>query len=72
MWTLVTAYSCGGSQGIGDERRTLFPFHPAARNAPEPSGGTLPVWLDKRQFAAPSIRRDELALILLKAATKAH
>ncbi len=35
MWASLAAYSCGGSQGIGDMRRTLFPFHPPMR------GGTI-------------------------------
>ncbi len=28
MRASFAAYSCGGSQGIGEIRRTLFPFHP--------------------------------------------
>lgn len=28
MRASFAAYSCGGSQGIGETRRTLFPFHP--------------------------------------------
>jgi len=33
MGASFAAYSCGGSQGIGEIRRTLFPFHPRHRRA---------------------------------------
>ncbi len=33
MRASFAAYSCGGSQGIGEIRRTLFPFHPRDASA---------------------------------------
>jgi hypothetical protein len=37
----LAAYSCGGSQGIGEIRRTLFPFHPRHMRARRTIGGKI-------------------------------
>jgi hypothetical protein len=41
MRASFAAYSCGGSQGIGEIRRTLFPFHPRQMHARRTIGGKI-------------------------------
>lgn len=41
MRASFAAYSCGGSQGIGESRRTLFPFHPHHVRARRTIGGKI-------------------------------
>ena len=41
MRASFAAYSCGGSQGIGESRRTLFPFHPRHKRARRTIGGKI-------------------------------